>query len=104
MSKSSTTTSCTNCFSGVSRRSGCSLRAAGGADLKPLAGHANGVTPHVRELPSPIYFVAICSDDAKSVECDVSSIYLDRVDDLLKSLEQQRVNDISQMQEQVRLE
>jgi GT2 family glycosyltransferase/SAM-dependent methyltransferase len=78
------------------------LGTSGGSDLKSLAGDTAEVNHHVRELPSPIYFVAACSDDPKIAELDISSVYLDRADDLMKTLEQERVHDIRQMQEQVR--
>ena len=78
------------------------LGSSGGSNLKSLTGDAAAVSRHVRELPSPIYFVAVCSDDTKNAEVDISSVYLDRVDDLMKTFELERVRDIRQMQEQVR--
>jgi GT2 family glycosyltransferase/ubiquinone/menaquinone biosynthesis C-methylase UbiE len=78
------------------------LGTSGGSDFKSLTGDAHGVDEHIRELPSPIYFVAVCSDDTQIAERDISSVYLDRIDDLLKTLEQERLRDIRQMQEQVR--
>src|SRR5256712_9260629 len=48
------------------------LGTSGGADLKPLTGDAGEISEHVRELPSPIYFVAICSDDPAIHERDIS--------------------------------
>lgn len=38
-------------------------------------------------LPSPIYFIAVCSDAALPRQAAVSSVYLDREDDLMKSVE-----------------
>src|SRR5438552_3661608 len=77
------------------------LGSSGGTSLKPLIGDANRVTEQFN-LPSPIYFVAICSDDPRIEERDISSVYFDTAADLLKTLETERVHDIRQMQEQVR--
>ena len=70
--------------------------------IKPLTGDANGVTDQVCALPSPIYFVAVCSDSVKITKRDVTSVYFDRSDDLLKTLENERIQAIHQMQDQVR--
>jgi len=68
-------------------------------NLKPLTGDANRVIDQLFDLPSPIYFVAICSDNPAIEEQDISSVYFDRSDDLLKTLETERVHDVRQMQE-----
>src|SRR5215467_7795286 len=73
---------------------------SGASDLKSLVGDAGGVNEHVRELPSPIYFVAICSDDPAIEQRDISSVYFDRSDDLFRTMEQQRVDDVRAMQQQ----
>ena len=78
------------------------LGISGGTNLTPLTGEGNRVKAHECELPSPIYFVAVCSDDARVADRDISSIYFDRADDLLKTLERERLRDVQQMQEQVR--
>src|SRR2546427_971460 len=78
------------------------LGSMSGNSLKPLTGDASRVAEQVCDLPSAIYFVAVCSDDPRIEEQDISSVYLDRSDDLLKTLETERVHDIRQMQEQVR--
>src|ERR1051326_8231519 len=78
------------------------LGTPGGSDLKSLIGDSAAVSRNIRELPSPLYFIALCSDDTRIAELNISSVYLDRVDDLMKTLEQERVRDIRRMQEQVR--
>ncbi len=69
------------------------------SQVKPLLGETDSVKTSFRELPSPIYFVAICSNIVKG---NISSVYLDRTDDLFKTLERERVGDVRKMQEQVR--
>jgi GT2 family glycosyltransferase/SAM-dependent methyltransferase len=78
------------------------LETSGATNLTPLTGDATRVLERTVDLPSPIYFVAICSDDAAIETSDISSVYFDRSDDLLKSLERERVHDVQQMQDQVR--
>lgn len=78
------------------------LGTAGGSKLTSLTGDANGVVDHVRELPSPIYFIAVCCDDPAMQNRDLSSVYFDRTDDLLQTLALERVHDVRTMQEQVR--
>ena len=70
-------------------------------NLAPLTGDATDVAGKVCSLPSPIYFVAVCSDDPAITTLDLSSVYLDSADDLLKALQMETAGAISQMQEQV---
>src|SRR5262249_30205971 len=71
-------------------------------NLTPLTGDATDVSSRVCSLPSPIYFVAVCSDDPAISTCDLNSVYLDAADDLLKALQVETSAAIGQMQEHVR--
>jgi GT2 family glycosyltransferase/ubiquinone/menaquinone biosynthesis C-methylase UbiE len=55
--------------------------------MKSYTGDVNNLNQQVCSLNSPIYFVAICSDDADKVQIDIDSIYVDKYDDLLKALQ-----------------
>src|SRR5262249_50838651 len=64
-------------------------------------GDATDVASKVCSLPSPIYFVAVCSDDPAISTRALNSVYLDAADDLFKALQVETAAAISQMQEQV---
>lgn len=55
--------------------------------IKAYTGSSSSLTQQVCSLKSPIYFVAICSDEADSVQPDVDSVYIDSSDDLLRDLQ-----------------
>jgi len=69
--------------------------------MTPLTGDATDVASRVCSLPSPIYFVAVCSDDPAITARDLNSVFLDGADDLLKVLQAETAAAIGQMQEQV---
>ncbi len=73
----------------------------GAVALKALTGSSKEVLQQMCALPSPIYFIAVCSDVPAIEEREISSVYLDRTDDLFKLLEADRLNDVKQMQDQV---
>ncbi|MGH7490447.1 MAG: class I SAM-dependent methyltransferase, partial [bacterium] len=70
-------------------------------NITPLTGDATDVAAKVCSLPSPVYFVAVCSDDPAISTRELSSVYLDVTDDLLKALQEETASAIGQMQEQV---
>ena len=55
--------------------------------LKAYKGNLNDLNQQVCSLKSPIYFLAICSDEINKIQIPVDSIYIDEFDDLLKSYE-----------------
>jgi GT2 family glycosyltransferase/ubiquinone/menaquinone biosynthesis C-methylase UbiE len=71
------------------------------ANLKALTGNAAQVLQQVCDLPSPIYFVAVCSDSPEIKKREISSVYLDRTEDLFRVLEAERVGQIRRIQDQV---
>jgi len=70
-----------------------------------LTGTGNEIVPGACALPSPIYFVALCSDDPAIANYESTSVYFDKSDDLLKQIEdeiqEQRVRDIRALQAQI---
>ncbi len=73
----------------------------GASSLKALTGSSKEVLQQLCALPSPIYFIAVCSDVPAIEEREISSVYLDRTDDLFKLLEAERLSEIRRMQDQV---
>jgi len=78
------------------------LTATKSGSMEALTGKGSEIVHRVCSLPSPIYFVAICSDSAKVEDVEVSSVYMDQSDDLFKSLETLRVGQIRYMEAEVR--
>ncbi len=73
--------------------------------LKAYTGGVNDVKAKVCSVESPIYFVAICSDEKSILEKSISSVYIDGYDDILKSFDIQIKHSYSQVQiTQVELE
>lgn len=54
---------------------------------RAYVGNFADVKRKVCRLSSPVYFIAVCSDKAPVQQPEISSIYLDRDDDLLKTCE-----------------
>ena len=52
--------------------------------FKAYTGGVNHVDTKVCSLESPLYFVAICSDEKAITEKSIDSVYIDKADDLLK--------------------
>jgi ubiquinone/menaquinone biosynthesis C-methylase UbiE/predicted nucleic acid-binding Zn-ribbon protein len=72
--------------------------------FKAYTGHINILKQQVCSLESPIYFVAICSDETEPIRQPVDSIYIDRADDLLTGSQkawQQTQRDLEQVQDQL---
>ena len=55
--------------------------------LKSYTGSISNLSQQVSTLKSPIYFVAICSDEADKIEVAIDSLYIDVSDDLYKANE-----------------
>src|SRR5438093_4899602 len=70
--------------------------------LDALTGDVHRIFQNVCALPSPIYFVAVCSDSPEIEDREAASVYLDPANDLLKILQSERTNDIQRMQDQLR--
>lgn len=77
------------------------LNATGGEHYAAYSGDAQQLTKKTSPLPSPVYFIAVCSDSSLP-ETGLASVYLDGKDDLLKKLEAERLSYISQLQSQLR--
>lgn len=85
------------------------LQGAGEDALRAYSGDAEHLSQQMCRLPSPVYFVAVCSDAALPERPTLSSLYVDAQDDLLKRFEAeklglfkelQRVRDAASEQEQ----
>lgn len=63
------------------------LQSSNETSLKAFTNSGTHVTQKVCSLESPIYFVAICSDEAINMQQSINSIYIDSSDDLLAALE-----------------
>ena len=55
--------------------------------IKAYTGSTSNLNQQVFSLKSPVYFVAVCSDKADSVQSALDSVYMDSSDDLLKALQ-----------------
>ncbi|MBD2411623.1 methyltransferase domain-containing protein [Nostoc calcicola FACHB-3891] len=53
-------------------------------NLKAYKGNLDNLNQQVCSLKSPIYFVAICSDELSTIQTPIDSIYIDESDDLLQ--------------------
>jgi GT2 family glycosyltransferase/ubiquinone/menaquinone biosynthesis C-methylase UbiE len=80
------------------------------SNLQTWSGDVHEMRPEMSALPSPIYFVAVCSDSAEIHQREDSSVYFDSSSDLFKMFEAQRqaveaekADSVGRMQEQVRL-
>jgi GT2 family glycosyltransferase/SAM-dependent methyltransferase len=71
-------------------------------NLGALTGDGNQVSGHVLSLPSPTYFVALCSDSGEIEERSFGSVYLERAGDLLEVLESEQEDQLDRMRDQVR--
>ena len=69
--------------------------------LEALTGDVHQILHKICSLPSPIYFVAVCSDNPAIEERAVSSVYLDPANDLLKAFQDEKVDEIHRMQERM---
>jgi hypothetical protein len=67
---------------------------------KAFTGDARGLHPGVTSLPSPVYFIAICSNNPLGDQHATDSVYIDEVDDLYKISESDRKNLIKNMESQ----
>jgi GT2 family glycosyltransferase/SAM-dependent methyltransferase len=77
------------------------LRDEPASSFKAFTGNADQINRQVSRLSSPIYFVVVCSDDSAIEKQELSSIYLDYKDDLLKNLEAERIEQVNQLQDQL---
>ncbi|MDJ0618990.1 MAG: methyltransferase domain-containing protein [Calothrix sp. MO_192.B10] len=57
--------------------------------VQAYSGQLSNLNRRVPVLESPLYFVAICSDNKEYIQNNIDSIYIDENDDLLKDLESQ---------------
>lgn len=77
------------------------LNASGGDHYAAYSGDAQLLTKKIGPLPSPVYFIAVCSDSSLR-ETGLTSVYIDAKDDLLNKLETERLSHINELQLQVR--
>lgn len=77
------------------------LQGADSGHLRSFAGDADDLAAKVCHLPSPLYFIAVCSDQELSNPDVVNSVYLDGRDDLWKRAEVERQDLFRQVQEQL---
>ena len=68
-------------------------------DYHALTGDVGDLRQKVGALPSPIYFVALCSDDPTRLPHDPTSVYLDPVSDLLRQFETERTAAMNKFEE-----
>ncbi|MGJ5629345.1 methyltransferase domain-containing protein, partial [Nostoc sp. CALU 1950] len=54
-------------------------------NLKAYKGNLDNLNQQVCSLKSPIYFVAICSDELSRIQTPIDSIYIDESDDLFQA-------------------
>ncbi len=64
-----------------------SLEASDRQEIRAFSGDINSLSNVASYFPSPLYFVAVCSDRSESVAATLESIYLDASDDLLTNLQ-----------------
>ena len=77
------------------------LNATGGGHYAAYSGDAQMLTKTTGPLPSPVYFIAVCSDSPLR-GTGLDSVYIDAKDDLLNKLEAERLSHIKELQLQVR--
>jgi len=63
-------------------------------NLKAYKGNLNNLNQQVCSLKSPIYFVAICSDELGRIQTPIDSIYIDESDDLFQGYSQAQLQQI----------
>ena len=72
--------------------------------FKAYTGNIEKLSRQVCSLDSPIYFIAVCSDEADKIQSPINSIYIDKDDDLLKNVQSvwhhqlEKTQQISQVQ------
>jgi GT2 family glycosyltransferase/ubiquinone/menaquinone biosynthesis C-methylase UbiE len=72
------------------------------ATVEAWSGDNREIVHKMRPLPSPIYFVAICSN--RSIpEHGIGSFYFDPANDLLETLQKDKAQAVHRMEEQLRL-
>ena len=74
------------------------LESSSSKNYAAYTGEFDNLREEACSLQSPVYFVAICSDESQSIKCSVESIYIDAVDDLFKLIQNDRI------QSQIQLE
>jgi ubiquinone/menaquinone biosynthesis C-methylase UbiE len=72
--------------------------------LTAYKGNVNNLNQQVCSLKSPIYFVAICSDQLSRIQTPISSIYIDESDDLLQAHFQAQIEPIQAQLQRSQLE
>lgn len=76
--------------------------------FKSYTGNMNNLSlsRKVCNLDSPFYFIVVCSDKIDNIQSKINSIYIDRDDDLLKTIESRWHGQFNQIQQklQVKLE
>lgn len=75
------------------------LRDARAQSFKALSGNADRINRHIPCFPSPVYFLVVCSDDSAIENRELSSVYLDCQDDLLKKIDAERIEQVDQFQD-----
>ena len=67
-----------------------SLKASNLKNYTAYTGEINDLAEKTCSLTSPVYFLAICSDQTQSVDLGLESVYIDAEDDLLGLLQDDR--------------
>ncbi len=55
--------------------------------IKAYTGASKNINQQICSLNSPIYFIALCSDEKAKIQKPINSIYIDNLDDLFKANE-----------------
>jgi len=66
--------------------------------MKSYTGDASSLTQQVCSLESPIYYIAICSDNESNLILPIDSLYVEPHDDLLKVLQENCQRSYAQLQ------
>lgn len=63
------------------------LENSGNTNINNYSGNITDVKQIVSPLESPLYFIAVCSDQIEAINSNISSVYIDSNDDLFKLFE-----------------
>ena len=77
------------------------LDESSGNSFKVYTGNAARLEQKIECLPSPLYFIAVCSDSPLNEQQIISSIYIDADDDLLKTSETERIKVVKDLEHQL---
>jgi ubiquinone/menaquinone biosynthesis C-methylase UbiE len=69
--------------------------------IKPYTCDTNNIARKVCSLESPIYYVAVCSDDENNATLPIDSVYIESNEDLLKELQISYFSQLQQNQQHI---